>query len=158
MSDFEPQQSGISRRTVTKAMAWAVPAVAVAAPAPAFAASCKPVPVVANGSCKKANESSYKLFFTISATGCSTAGCTGTIEEIKQSTGQGLVLWTGSEPADGQSPVIICDSPNMANFLLVRATIVCGETVIPSAYYQVAMPNFNSANNQCADSNFCMPV
>ncbi|MDQ0613764.1 hypothetical protein QF046_001405 [Microbacterium sp. W4I4] len=33
---------GISRRTVTKAMAWAVPAIAVAAPIPAFAASGPP--------------------------------------------------------------------------------------------------------------------
>jgi hypothetical protein len=31
--------SGISRRTVTKAMAWAVPVIAVAAPVPAYAAS-----------------------------------------------------------------------------------------------------------------------
>ena len=40
MTEFEPQQpSGISRRTVTKAMAWAVPAIAIASPVPAFAAS-----------------------------------------------------------------------------------------------------------------------
>lgn len=40
MSDLEqPQGSGVSRRTVTKAMAWAVPVIAVASPIPAFAAS-----------------------------------------------------------------------------------------------------------------------
>lgn len=40
MSENEDvQKSGVSRRTVTKAMAWAVPAIAVAAPIPAFAAS-----------------------------------------------------------------------------------------------------------------------
>ena len=41
MSDieFEEPQKGISRRTVTKAMAWAVPVIAVAAPVPAFAVS-----------------------------------------------------------------------------------------------------------------------
>ncbi|WP_404443952.1 hypothetical protein LG315_10875 [Microbacterium marinum] len=33
------QPTGISRRTVAKTMAWAVPAIAIAAPAPAFAAS-----------------------------------------------------------------------------------------------------------------------
>lgn len=38
-SDFESQTPGISRRTVTKAMAWAVPAVAVAAQVPIVAAS-----------------------------------------------------------------------------------------------------------------------
>ena len=37
---------GISRRTVTKAMAWSVPAIAVAAPIPAFAASGKPPTVL----------------------------------------------------------------------------------------------------------------
>ena len=40
MSENEEQPTGgISRRTVTKAMAWAVPAIAIAAPVPAFAAS-----------------------------------------------------------------------------------------------------------------------
>lgn len=40
MTEIEPQQpGGVSRRTVTKAMAWAVPVIAVAAPVPAFAAS-----------------------------------------------------------------------------------------------------------------------
>jgi hypothetical protein len=42
MNEFDEQNSGdsgISRRTVTKAMAWAVPVIAIAAPAPAFAAS-----------------------------------------------------------------------------------------------------------------------
>ncbi len=40
MSEKEDVSTGgISRRTVTKAMAWAVPAVAIAAPIPAFAAS-----------------------------------------------------------------------------------------------------------------------
>lgn len=40
MAEFEePTKSGISRRTVAKAMAWSVPAIAIAAPAPAFASS-----------------------------------------------------------------------------------------------------------------------
>ncbi len=40
MSELEQQPTGgISRRTVTKAMAWSIPAIAIAAPAPAFAAS-----------------------------------------------------------------------------------------------------------------------
>ncbi|WP_396657420.1 hypothetical protein [Microbacterium sp.] len=38
-----PQQSGISRRTVAKAMAWSVPVIAVAGTAPAVAASPPPV-------------------------------------------------------------------------------------------------------------------
>ncbi|MEJ1088250.1 hypothetical protein WDU99_07975 [Microbacterium sp. Mu-80] len=39
----ENEQSGVSRRTVTKAMAWAVPAVAVASTVPMAAASLPPV-------------------------------------------------------------------------------------------------------------------
>lgn len=39
MSDLEEPKSGVSRRTVAKAMAWSVPAVALAVPAPAYAAS-----------------------------------------------------------------------------------------------------------------------
>ncbi len=41
MSDLEqqPEKKAISRRTVTKAMAWSVPAIAIAAPVPAMAAS-----------------------------------------------------------------------------------------------------------------------
>jgi len=52
MSDFEPQQSGISRRTVTKAMAWAVPAIAVAAPVPAFAAASQGIVRFTGRGCK----------------------------------------------------------------------------------------------------------
>lgn len=40
MTDLEqPEKTGVSRRTVAKAMAWAVPAIAIAAPAPAYAAA-----------------------------------------------------------------------------------------------------------------------
>ncbi|KHK99316.1 hypothetical protein LK09_03305 [Microbacterium mangrovi] len=56
MSDIEESGAstpqGVSRRTVTKAMAWAVPAVAVAAAAPAFAASGKPPIISAGAACK----------------------------------------------------------------------------------------------------------
>lgn len=53
MSDLEePKPSGISRRTVAKAMAWSVPAVALAVPAPAYAASGNP-PVICVGAARK---------------------------------------------------------------------------------------------------------
>ncbi|WP_426323447.1 hypothetical protein [Microbacterium sp. E-13] len=52
MEELEPQKSGVSRRTVTKAMAWAVPAIAIAAPAPAFAISGSPPRVVIGQACK----------------------------------------------------------------------------------------------------------
>ena len=43
---------GVSRRTVTKAMAWAVPAIAVAAPIPAFAASGTKPTITVGSACK----------------------------------------------------------------------------------------------------------
>lgn len=43
---------GISRRTVTTAMAWAVPAIAIAAPVPAFAASGSTPSIVPGTACK----------------------------------------------------------------------------------------------------------
>lgn len=53
MSDLEePKPSGISRRTVAKAMAWSVPAVALAVPAPAYAASGPPPTVAVGNGCK----------------------------------------------------------------------------------------------------------
>jgi hypothetical protein len=60
MSELEQQPAGgISRRTVTKAMAWSIPVIAVAAPAPAFAAS--------GG------------VFTLGGTGCKLPGSSSTI-------------------------------------------------------------------------------
>jgi hypothetical protein len=52
MEELEPQKPGISRRTVTKAMAWAVPVIAIAAPTPAFAVSGEPPTVVVGQACK----------------------------------------------------------------------------------------------------------
>ena len=52
MSDLEEPKPGISRRTVAKAMAWSVPAVALAVPAPAYAASGQPPTVLVGEACK----------------------------------------------------------------------------------------------------------
>lgn len=63
MSDNEgvqPEQKGVSRRTVTKAMAWAVPAIAIAAPIPAFAASGGPPQVAVGAACKLPGASATK--------------------------------------------------------------------------------------------------
>lgn len=151
----ESEQGGVSRRTVTKAMAWAVPAVAVASTVPMAAASCIPVPVVLDTSCKKANESSYKLFFALGGEDCDgTSTCTGTIDKIYEATGQGRTLFTGPSPADGATPILICDAANMSNKVMVTASIDCVNGGAPMDY-EVTMPQFNSANSTCADSNFC---
>lgn len=63
MSDIEnvePEKKGVSRRTVTKAMAWAVPAIAIAAPVPAFAASGGPPDVAVGEACKLPGASATK--------------------------------------------------------------------------------------------------
>ena len=52
MSDIEEPKPGVSRRTVAKAMAWSVPAVALAVPAPAYAASGAPPGVAVGQACK----------------------------------------------------------------------------------------------------------
>lgn len=52
-ADFESAKSGgISRRTVTKAMAWAVPAIAIAAPVPAFAGASQGILTLDGTGCK----------------------------------------------------------------------------------------------------------
>ncbi|GAA4486014.1 hypothetical protein [Microbacterium panaciterrae] len=58
MSELD-QPKGVSRRTVTKAMAWAVPAVALAAPIPAFATSGPPPQVTFGSACKNAGNSCH---------------------------------------------------------------------------------------------------
>lgn len=57
-TEFEsPQPKGISRRTVTKAMAWSVPAVAVASAVPAYALSGNPPTIQILAACKQPGES-----------------------------------------------------------------------------------------------------
>ena len=56
MSEVE-QSKGVSRRTVTKAMAWAVPAVALAAPIPAYAVSGPPPQITTGAACKSPGNS-----------------------------------------------------------------------------------------------------
>ena len=57
MSDLEEQKSGMSRRTVAKAMAWSVPAVALAIPAPAYASSGETPTFVQGVACKLPGQS-----------------------------------------------------------------------------------------------------
>jgi hypothetical protein len=59
MSELEePTPTGISRRTVTKAMAWAVPAIAIAAPVPAFAGASQGTLTLTGAACKLPGNSS----------------------------------------------------------------------------------------------------
>jgi len=87
--------TGISRRTVTKAMAWAVPVIAVSAAAPAYAASQLNISFSGAG-CKLPGNSNptYKGYaFLVSITNASLVNVTITISTI---TLNGLPLGTAS--------------------------------------------------------------
>ncbi|MHA6509012.1 hypothetical protein [Tessaracoccus sp. Y1736] len=151
----------INRRTVTKGIAWSVPAVAVAGAAPAFATShCEPILVIDGDlSCKKSGFGSYKLVFKVSGDNCDPGACSGTIYEISENTGgpNAKILWESAvgSPADGATPIVICgeETGDSAAYLVVKATIVCGTTTIEFDE-PVKTPQFNS-NNGCEDSGFC---
>jgi hypothetical protein len=93
MSDLEEKKSGVSRRTVAKAMAWSVPAIALAAPAPAYAASCIPVITFGPSSCKCPGQSTgdpWGFYLTICASdpaGCDLEGTEITITGVVSKTG-----------------------------------------------------------------------
>lgn len=139
MSDLEEQKSGVSRRTVAKAMAWSVPAVALAVPAPAYAASpCTPIISFGPTSCKCPGQSTgdpWGYYLTICATdaaGCDLPpGTTITITGVNSNTGGpgGTPLtpaMAGQVPFElevGQcSSEMLWFSQNSANFLFVTYT------------------------------------
>ena len=62
MSDLEEPKTGVTRRTVAKAMAWSVPAVALAVPAPAYAASGNPPTIVVGDACKLPGNACGEVF------------------------------------------------------------------------------------------------
>ena len=62
MSDLEEPKTGVSRRTVAKAMAWSVPAIALAVPAPAYAASGGPPTITVGDACKLPGNSCGNVF------------------------------------------------------------------------------------------------
>ena len=132
-----PAPSGVSRRTVVKGAAWAVPVVAVASAVPAMAASpCEPVITFGGLSCKCPGQSTgdpwtYYLQF------CATLdpNCTGgtvSITAVNSKTGGpgGTPLGT---PDGSPYPILVpagelCSqtykftSANSANFILITYT------------------------------------
>lgn len=74
MSDLENKTTnGVSRRTVTKAMAWAVPAVAVAASVPVASASAPVIHVNGNGCKLPGNETIFKGYVFLMSVSTSVA-------------------------------------------------------------------------------------
>ena len=99
LGQSEPR--GVSRRTVTKAMAWSVPVIAVASASPAFAASCIPTLSLSPRSCKCPGQSTcdpfgYNLYICAGGTTCPNSSITLTVKRVvKRNSGD--ILWQGSQ-------------------------------------------------------------
>lgn len=124
MSELEqPQSGGVSRRTVTKAMAWAVPAIAVAAPVPAFAAS-RGILNFTGGGCKlpgNSNDAYKGNAFRLSAVNTTANPITVTITGITlagSSLGSATVINLSNCTLLG-NPFVIPANTTLSNLALV---------------------------------------
>lgn len=126
MTELEPQQpAGISRRTVTKAMAWAVPVIAVAAPVPAFAASQGSLTLAGTG-CKLPgnSNSTYKGYaFRLSVSNTTNAPITINIISITldgQDLGASALVDLSNGNTDA-NPFVIPANTTITNAALLTA-------------------------------------
>lgn len=127
MADIDrPEQTGISRRTVTKAMAWAVPVVAVTATAPIAAASCIPTAVLGPGSCKCPGQSEdlpwhYYLKICAGGVACPESSAVLVITKVEtKANAKPKTIWEGSETiATGDCVTIEGNANNSGNFLII---------------------------------------
>lgn len=158
-SEATKSQQGISRRTVVKGTAWAVPAVVVATAAPAMAASpCLTIDFGPN-SCKQPgqgqNFKGYNLQF------CFTNTCNVAVQ-ITVTQLQGA---QGSAPAQPVTPALVVTVPaNTANYCSDRLIQYCsnnsGSKIIVTyhigtgANTTVEVSSPPNAGN-CATGNLC---
>jgi len=166
MSDLEEQKSGVSRRTVAKAMAWSVPAVALAVPAPAYAASpCTPVFSFGGESCKCPGGSDpvkfgYILQFCVTV-GAQCAlppgGTTAVITGIVNNSGKPLIpLAGGSYPINVpvtvapncSDVVVLFESESSASTLILTVSVGGGPT------QQVEVPAPPQTCGECDPETF----
>jgi hypothetical protein len=149
MSDLEDfgttEPKGISRRTVTKAMAWAVPVIAVASAAPAFAASNGIVQLTGAG-CKTPGNGSgvykgYAFQLTISNTtdnSVSISNLSGTLDgsslgslavlDLNTCTLVALPINVGPNTTLSNLALVSSLNPNSQNGSLVVSFTVSGQT------------------------------
>ena len=122
-SEMAKPKSGVSRRTVVKGTAWAVPAVVVAPAAPAMAASPCLTATFGGNSCKQpGNPNGYGYRLEICLTNSCSSPVTVTITRIKGKAGSSTdqaVGTTVTVPANGQTclaPISYCNN-NSGNFI-----------------------------------------
>ena len=149
-SEMKPNQ-GISRRTVVKGTAWAVPAVVVATAAPAMAAGASQCLTASFGgnSCKQPgvgqNAKGYRLVICFTNT-CSTQ-VTIRVTSVKGNTGsspeqpvnQDVVVPVTNTPVCLASPVIYCNG-NSVNFIQVNFQVNSGSGFGPVQSQLVPSP------------------
>lgn len=168
MSDLEEQKGGISRRTVAKAMAWSVPAIALAVPAPAYAASpCTPVISFGALSCKCPGQSTndpwgFKLqFCALVGAGCTPEpGSTIYIHGVFSNTGgpNGTALTPGPNTALPIAvPVGGCTTSvyeffgtNSGNFLFVTYSVGSPNAPIQTSQNIPSPPRCEDIGQPCA--------
>lgn len=91
MTEYEqPETKGISRRTIVKGAAWAVPAIAIAAPVPAFAGASQGTIELTGGACKLPGNSSFPYntngaVYLMRVTNTTNSSSTITITEVERS-------------------------------------------------------------------------
>ncbi|MEI5583938.1 MULTISPECIES: hypothetical protein [unclassified Agromyces] len=133
----QPEQTGVSRRTVTKAMAWAAPVVAIAATTPLAAASCIPTVSLGPGSCKCPGQSTslpWNYFLRICAGGVACPESSAVLVVTKvytKANAQPRTIWEGSqEVATGDCIVIEGAANNSGNFLIIEYKVKGTDTVL----------------------------
>lgn len=115
---------GVSRRTVTKAIAWSVPAVAVAASVPIAAASCVPTISLSQRSCKCPGQSTnspftYHLEICAGGQSCPQSSIVITITSIVTGS-QGETIWQGSQDLTANTCHVFTGSAsNSGNWIYV---------------------------------------
>jgi hypothetical protein len=131
MSEIENEErepKGITRRTVTKSMAWAVPVIAVAATVPSAAASCVPVLSLGAGSCKCPGQSTgdpFTYYLRVCGGGVTCPDFAGEIVVTKIVSNSGVQVYTGPSVGftAGDCILLTGTSSNSANFLEIYFTI-----------------------------------
>ncbi|WP_314506962.1 hypothetical protein [uncultured Microbacterium sp.] len=151
----EPQKSGVSRRTVTKAMAWSVPAIAVAATVPNAAASPICLTATFSGtSCKDPGNPTKGYRLQVCFTNSCNAAITVNVISVRGDTGQAptqavnqqIVIPANSGPVC-TTEFVYC-STSSANFIEVSYSLA-------GAPGTVLTQNVASPPQECANTLNC---